>query len=294
MKIPLREMALRATNRRRDVVMRPIEPTTAQRQALFVLYMGVVRVWHDGARDRILPAYRDTLEQKRMTRDAVGDIEVAIATTEARAVSAIFNFASLFEAWANSVQTWHMNKFISQIKYSTNVDLTTMMGPGDTRLTIAELLARNVALVRDVSDQTRGRIADIVFRGLQANTPVREVARQIAEATGLARARSLRIASDQTQKLSAALDQERQEQVGMDSFEWMHSGKLHPREYHQARHGKEFRWDSEISKTDAPGMAPFCGCKARGVLHLEAPRPSQRLALPRTMVRPPRSLVRIG
>jgi SPP1 gp7 family putative phage head morphogenesis protein len=287
-------MARLATNRRRDVVMRPIEPTTAQRQALGSLYMGVVRVWHEGARDRILPAYRDTLEQKAMTRDAVGDVEVAIATTEARAVSAIFDFSFLFQGWANSVQAWHMNKFISQMKYATNVDLSTMMGPGDTRLTIAELLARNVALVRDVSDQVRGRIADIVFRGLQANTPVREVAKQIAEVTGLARARALRIASDQTVKLSAALDQERQLQVGMDSFEWMHSGKEHYRPHHLARDKKEFRWDSEIAKTDAPGMAPFCGCKARGVLHLEPPRASERIPLPRAMVRPPRALVRVG
>lgn len=268
MKIPLAEMARRATNRRRTIVMRPIETTSAQRDALAALYIRVLRIWQEGLRDQVIPAYSRTLAEKAMVRDSVADVEVAIVSIEQRVLAAIFDFSSGWLSWANTLQLWHMSKFIAQIKYASNVDLATMMTAGDVRLTLAELLARNTSLVRSVSDQVRGKVSDIVFRGLQANTPVREVAKQMAEATGLARARSLRIASDQTVKLSAALDQERQLQVGMNSFEWRHSGKAHPREYHVARNRKEFAWDSEVGKKDPPGYAPFCGCKALGVLEL--------------------------
>lgn len=84
----------------------------------------------------------------------------------------------------------------------------------------------------------------------------------------MSRKRATRVARDQVAKLSSALDQERQEQVGMTSFEWMHSMKAHPRKIHVARNGQIFAWSSEIAKTDAPGWAPFCGCKAKGVLEL--------------------------
>lgn len=116
-----------------------------------------------------------------------------------------------------------MRQFISSLRYSTNVDLTTQMLAGDVEETMDDVIARNMALIHNVSDQTRGRISDIVFRGLQNRAPTREVAREIAKATGMARRRALNIAMDQTQKLSASLDRQRQLQVGMTSFIWIHN-----------------------------------------------------------------------
>lgn len=270
MQIPLGKMTRRAnpTMRRDTIVMPDIDPTYAQETDLFKLYMRVVRVWHEGARTTILPAYTRTLEQDALIRDTVQDVQIAIDKIENEAVRAIFAFSQAFQIWAADLSLWHLRKFVAQIKYATNVDLATLLGEGDTRLTIEQFLARNVGLVRNVSDETRGKIADIVFRGLQARTPVREVAKEIQTATGLARDRAKRIASDQTVKLSAALDQERQLQVGMDDFEWMSSHKVHFRPEHAARDHKVFAWTSSVGVQDPPGRLPFCGCKAKGILRI--------------------------
>jgi len=83
---------------------------------------------------------------------------------------------------------------------------------------------------------------------------------------GLARKRALRVAIDQTVKLSAALDRQRQFELGFDSFRWSHSGKVHYRPEHLARDGKVFSWDSEVAKNDPPGFQPFCGCRAAAYL----------------------------
>lgn len=272
MKIDLAAQARAAGVRRKTVEMREVVPTKAQETDLARLYVAVMRVWASGARDRILPAYRQSLAQQvadGLTRDRAGDVEVEIEAVNQEAVRSIFTFRGLFQAWADVFQRWHMRKIIDMLRYATNVDLTTQLHAGDVAETIEDVLARNVALVRNVSDQARGRISDIVFRGLQNRTPSREVAKQINEALGLGRARSLRIASDQLQKLSAALDQERQEQLGMTEFEWRHSGKKHYRPEHLARNGKTFSWNSEVAKNDPPGRAPFCGCKAKGILRLD-------------------------
>ena len=129
------------------------------------------------------------------------------------------------------------------------------------------VLNRNVSLVRDVSDTIRGKIADTVFRGLQARTPVREVAKQMRDVTGLQRARSVRIASDQSVKLSSALDAERMKQAGLEKYEWIHSGKVNAREEHLARAGNIYALGEPAG--DEPGMAIACGCHRGAVLSMD-------------------------
>lgn len=150
---------------------------------------------------------------------------------------------------------------------AASVDLTTMLGPVDAKETLDTVLARNVALIRDVSEEARGRIADIVLRGLQARTPAREVAKELNEAIGKSQARSVRIASDQLNKLTSALDAERQRQAGIEEWIWRHSGKRHPREDHLARNGKHYT--DETAPEDEPGELPFCGCRRQAWLNLD-------------------------
>lgn len=254
---------LKAQGRKRPLTLRPIIPTKAQERSLYQHYMRVLDVWREGARDRILPAYAASLSV--ITTDAAADIAEEIAATESGAVRSIFDFSSWFTGWADQLVLWHVNRIGQQLSYATNIDLTSSLGSAND--TVDDFLQRNTALVRNVSDQARGRIADIVFRGLQARTPIRDVGKEINEALGLGRARSLRIASDQTAKLSAALDQQRQLELGFDSFVWRHSDKVRYRPIHKERDGKVFSWTSEVAITDPPGRLPFCGCKALG--HME-------------------------
>lgn len=261
-RVPLRTI-LQARGRKRPLTLRPIVTTKAQARELARIYAPIMQVWADGVRDRILPTYARSLAT--FTGDSPADLEVEIEAVDEEAVRATFDFRALFRQWAEQLMLWHVNKIGSQLTYATNVELTTQLGGAQG--TIDDLLARNVSLVRDVSDQARGRIADIVFRGLQARTPIRDVAKEINEALDLGRARSLRIASDQTVKLSAALDALRGRQLGADGYIWVHSGKVHYRPEHLARDGKFFEFDSDVDRDDPPGFAPFCGCKRR--IHFE-------------------------
>jgi SPP1 gp7 family putative phage head morphogenesis protein len=147
------------------------------------------------------------------------------------------------------------------------VDLQTLIGPADVQETLDALIGRNVALVKDVSAQARGRISDSVFRGLTERRPAREVAKEIREAVAMSRRRSLNIASDQLTKVSSALDGERMRQAGIEKWKWMHSGKLHPRAEHKARNGKVYTFADP--PPDMPGEKPFCGCRKLAVVELD-------------------------
>lgn len=267
-RVPLKELFKASGVRRKRVVARPVVPSRMQERELAAAYVEVVRVWVDGVNDDILPAYSATRDT--MIRDSVSDINIEIEKVAERAVQAILTFSGKARSWAETFSRWHLRRFIANLVYKDTAQLETLMtvvGGGATE-TIDDIVTRNVALVRNVSDQIRAKISDAVFRGIQTQTPVRDVAKEIAKATGLQKDRSLRIASDQTVKLSAALDKQRQLDVGMDSFEWVHSDKVHFRPEHKARDGKVFRWDSDVGRNDPPGFLPFCGCKSRGVLDL--------------------------
>lgn len=263
--IDIAELARQVGVRRKRIVLRAIKPTQMQARELARIYVQVPDEWARMARERLLSEYERTLSE--LQTDSVVGLEAIIKFIEdAVSIAIQVSVRNATFAWANSMAEWHFRRMVANLKYATNIDASTVLTVSGTQMTLDEFMARNVALIRDVSEQTRGRVADIVYRNLSLRTPIRDVAREISEATGLGRKRAIRIAMDQTQKLSAQLDRERMQQVGITEFEWQHSGKIHYRPEHLARDGKVFSWDSDVAKNDPPGAAPFCGCHARGVI----------------------------
>lgn len=244
-----------------------IQPTGAMRDDLLRVYMRVVREWLRQWQTEIRPQYEATLAEG--LRDSVNDVQ---GTTDA-ASNALNRLVVSLDAelsdWIVRTEEWHRGQF-GKLFTPVGVRLDMLLGAGDVGRTLQAVLADNVSLIRSLNDQMRNGISGAVFRGLTNRTPARDVAREIRKQTGIGKRRAELIAADQLQKLTGRLDQQRQEQLGLTSFEWAHSGKLHPREWHKERNGKVFRWDSEVGKTDPPGFAIRCGCRARAVVDLEA------------------------
>ena len=187
--------------------------------------------------------------------------------------------------WAFRLESWHRGRWGDTLLAGANVDVRYLIGPHDAQEPIEAVVARNVALVKDIGAQAQGRISDAVFRGLQARTPAREVGKQIAEATGMARKRANRVAAHQAAALAGALDDQRQREAGLGFWRYRHSGKVHPRSWHRARDGKLFERDTRrevefvdgkkrygddtIASGDGPSEPPFCGCTKEAVLILD-------------------------
>lgn len=264
--------------RRKAITLRPIIPTTAQATDLAAIYAPAWRTWSE-AINAIMAGYDpaplptgDTL-----TVDSPSSIQTAIDQAAALFLTRLVTeIGPGLRRWAVRVERWHRDRFAAGVKAGTGIDLDMILTAQPVEETLSVWLARNTALVRNVSDQAQSRISDAVFRGYQNRTPAREVAKEIREAVGMGRDRSVRIAADQLSKLSAALDTERQAEAGIEFFKWRHSGKAHPRSWHKARDGKvyELRSGKErggsavIPADDRPGMQPFCGCRAQAYIAL--------------------------
>lgn len=249
---------------RKPIVLRPITTTQAQAANLAAIYFRIPAAWEAG-KDRIVSAYERTLAEMQM--DSADDIKGAIDDIASAIQRLVLSLTPDLRDWAFGIERVHRGKWIRNILSAASVDLSTILTAGDVEDTLQAQIAWNVGLVRDVSDETRRRIEASVFAGLQQRKPANEVAKEISEATGMARARARRIAADQGVKLGERLNRARQEQAGLTKFKWRHSGKLHPRSWHLARNGKVYSWeDPGIPSDDMPGVPPFCGCSAQAYL----------------------------
>ena len=269
MRYDLRAMAMRATpgRRKRAVTLRDIPPPAMLATDLFASYKPVLTVLNRYA-ERLNVEYARTMSS--VQTDSADDLNSILASLSDELQRLVLTLTPSLQEWCLRVERWDRAKFIGAVLSATGVDLSVMIGPEDTRQSLEAALNWNVSLVRDVGDQARQRMANAVFSGLTNRTPAREVAKQISEATGMARDRSLRIASDQLTKLTSSLAEERQRQAGITQVEWKSSRKLHARPHHAARDGKVYDLDTRtpihggeaVPADDWIGRPPYCGCRS--------------------------------
>jgi hypothetical protein len=249
---------------RKPIVLAKIEPTQAQASDLFAIYAKVIAAWI-GGKDRIVAEYEHTIAG--MQHDSAETTGGAIDSVAAEINRLVLLLTPDLRRWALNVERVHRGKWTRSVLSATSVDLNTVLTAGDAEDTVGASVNWNVALIKDVSSETQKRIANSVFAGFQRRAPAVEIAKEISDATDMARRRALNIAADQAVKLGSRLNQARQEQAGISSFKWRHSAKRHPRSWHLARDGHVYPWrGNSIPADDMPGVPPYCGCTAQGVL----------------------------
>ena len=262
----------RARGQRVSKTIATADPTKAQAQDLAKLYLEVMRVWQQAV-PRIIEKYNPT----PLSIDNPSNVQSEIDRAASEASRLIFVFGAKARTWALSIDRWHRAKWAAAVLATVSVDVSLMLTALPVQETVESFLARNAALVTNVSDQAKARISDAVMRGYQDRLPVRDVAKELNDALGLGRQRSIRIAADQTRKLASALDRERQAEAGIELMKWRHSGKKHPRLPHKARDGviyhrksgKARDGSSIIPAGDRASMAPHCGCREQAYLAIE-------------------------
>lgn len=251
--------------RRPSIVLPDIAPPSTLATNLHrAAYRPVIDVW-TATIPAIVSQYERTLAQ--MVTDSPADVKAEIDGAAEQISRILLLLTPEVRRWALNVEQWHRGKWRGAVLSATGVDLQTMIGAEDVRGSLDTAIAWNTGLIRDVSDQTRQRIGNAVFDGLRNRTPARDVAKSIREAVGMGRDRSRRVASDQLNKLTSALADERRREAGIDTWRWRHSGKLHPRANHKARDGNEYT--DATAPEDLPGQLPYCGCRSVAVLKFD-------------------------
>ncbi|GGB15002.1 hypothetical protein GCM10011380_00520 [Sphingomonas metalli] len=273
MRYDLPALARRAKNpRRRSVTLRDIIPPAVLATDLYrAAYAPVIALWSRMA-ERIIAEYERSLSA--LTTDAPIDLQRLLDEADGELQRLLILLTAAMNDWTVRVEGWTRGKWRGAVLAATGVDISTLIGPEDVRQTLGEYLEWNTSLIKDVSAQTRQRIGNAVFAGLTNRTPARDVAKTIREAVGMGRDRATRIASDQLQKLTSALADERQREAGISQVEWRSSHKRHPRAHHAARDGTIYYLETRtpveggeaVPADDWVGRPPYCGCRTRARL----------------------------
>lgn len=265
MRIDLRQVARRA-GKTKSITLPALTPPKGREDDLARLTVAVVRAWQVQIKERVLPAYERDLGSMRATKDAEPETARSISASEAAISQLVVELGPDVQAWAIELDQWHRRRTVEEMWRALGVDLNNLLLPEGEVLEV--WFQRMMGLVRNIDDTIRAKMSDSIWRGFQQLTPRRQIAKEINEVLQGQRARALRIATDMTTKLSARLDQARQEDLGFEEYEWLHSRKLHPRQFHVERNGNLFRWDKPPAD-GPPGTLPFCGCKAKAHLNLD-------------------------
>jgi SPP1 gp7 family putative phage head morphogenesis protein len=263
----LAAIAKRSTRRHKSAAAAPIVPTQAKQDELAAIYLEVVRAWAAGLKSDVLPAYGALIDKLTRDDEQTG-LAGALQTLAGQLGSVVTSLRPRLARWINAFSGWHDNRFAQTVNAAVGVDPKVFMSPTEIAATIDVALERNAALVKDVSDQMQGKIAQAIWAGVSQQKPRDAMAKELAEVVGISRKRAKRIAVDQTTKLSANLDEIRQKEAGLEEYKWRSSHKLHPRPWHAERDGKVFDF-TEIPADDMPGIPPFCGCKKQPWINLD-------------------------
>ncbi len=101
-------------------------------------------------------------------------------------------------------------------------------------------------------------------QAFEDGTTPRELAESLADRFDMAEDDAMRIARDQIGKLSAQLNEDRQEAMGVTSYIWRGALDNRERDEHVEREGKEFSWD-DPPEDGHPGEPIQCRCYAEPV-----------------------------
>jgi len=277
MKYDLAQLVRRTKNpRRKVVVLRPIVPPKALASDLYTsTYKRIIEALN-AAIPGIVAAYERALPVRDGFADAADDVQPELESLGDWLRRLVLSLTPALGEWTVRVERWHRQRWRRAVLTATGVDIETMLLATGQPTSMAETVAWNVALLKDVSAQAQSRIGNAVFAAFQQRKPAADLARELRDIVDMSRRRSLGIAADQLQKLSGALDTERMADAGFDRWKYHHSDKLHPRLWHKAREGKiydlrtnkEIDGPDQIKPGDGPTEPPFCGCKKQGVLVL--------------------------
>jgi hypothetical protein len=280
MRFDLREMAMRANpgRRKRAVTIRDIAPPSILATDLYQAAYKPVLALVDRYAALAASEYERTLSA--LITDSGDDLTNIFERMGQELSALVLLLRPGLRDWCVRIEKYQRGKWRGAVLAASKVDIETLIGPQDVAQTLGDILNWNVNLVTDVGQQAKAKIASSVFAGLRARSPARDVAKQIQEATGFARDRSLRIASHQLSTLSSSLARERREQAGLGGYTYRHSAKKHPRLEHLARNGNLYSSDPtlvgrvvegktilpDLPANDRAGVRPGCGCREAALL----------------------------
>lgn len=219
-------------------------------------------------------------------------MDADIASQARITINALKNkFESLFgrkaKELANQMMNWTMAASKSAIhssmeELSGGLSLKTDILTGKMQPIVKARILENVTLIKSIPDKYYDDLSGDVYRAISSGGGYADILAHVEERLDDSETKTLNraknIALDQTRKAFSQINKARMQDIGLEEFEWIHSGGgQHPREQHMEWDGQIFRFDSPpVSDATGTPVMPAeeinCKCTFRPVLRLKEPK----------------------
>lgn len=257
--------------RRRRFVFRPAEPTRAADVGYLTALRRMLRGAQAIVRNDILPAVVKANERRAdaMATDDTG-VDAAMRKLEREIARRLVLAATrMVERVLRLERKRNTKHFVSAVKSAIGVDLSSVVTEGAIDEAFQAILQRNVDLITRLADATREKIRMAVEEAVLSGMPAKDLQARLTHDFGVLDSRAKLIARDQIAKVNSDLNQLRQQQVGVEEYEWSSSRDERVRPLHRELNGRTFRWDQPGPDAGMhPGQPINCRCVAIAVINL--------------------------
>ena len=211
--------------------------------------------------DPMMKAMRERLRQARLTIEALARLadDLPSADTTAKAAK------GLAEAFV--VKQAMDNKAILQRRLSRllGVDIRPRLNDHALRILLDEAIAQNVALIKRIPPRLHGGLVKALKAELhKAPLDEQAVTRLFQKAYKQEGWNLRRLARDQTSKTVGKLTRARNQQVGVERYDWLTQEDERVRPAHGSLHETTQRWDTP-TEVGYPGDDILCRCVSASV-----------------------------
>jgi SPP1 gp7 family putative phage head morphogenesis protein len=195
--------------------------------------------WPTAAGDSMVAADAAPMSFERMLKDAASQLG-----NIGQLAKRLAGFA------AASVRDDVDSRLGDSIRQAIGVDVSSLLrANGPLLASMQTATTANVELIKSIPEQYLERVRETVTNGWSQGLRWEALVEQIQHDGDVTESRAELIARDQVAKMNSSFNQERQQQVGIEKYEWSTSQDERVREEHAKVDGMVFRWDE-------PGPVP--------------------------------------
>lgn len=240
----------------------------------------IIREMERAYRDELLSVHEQVLEGEEvaaMDASLASQLRIRLNTLRAR-------FAKLFTDRAPEIVSSMIGRVdqsqqrilgASLKELSGGLTLKTDVMPAPLKEALTAATNENVSLIKSIQSRYHTQVEGIVMRSIQpGGRGAADIKDGLMRYKGVTERRAKIIATDQTRKVTSAMNYERSKALGIKSFKWQHSGGgKEPRPLHKnTLNGKIFSYDDlpviddKTGERGLPGQLINCRCVAVPVL----------------------------
>tara|TARA_R110000822_G_scaffold84867_3_gene199043 strand:- start:23807 stop:24574 length:768 start_codon:yes stop_codon:yes gene_type:complete len=178
------------------------------------------------------------------------------------------NARIISESFVNGSNEVNKQKFYSAMNQAVGVNLQSIVQNEGLEDILVATTRENVSLIKSIPEEYFKKIESTVFGGTIQGNRASSMIKEISHIGRVTEKRAKLIARDQTSKLNSALNQQRQQNLGVEEYIWRTAGDGRVRDSHAANNGKIFKWNEPPKETGHPGQDIQCRCVAQPIINL--------------------------